>query len=166
MAAVEYKADKPLRERRFKPLDVIITVVVAAIIIILAATLIKQLSLKHEASAARAVTDSMVSAIQKQDATAARKLGDQTFQQQNSVTSLAAQFKQVDTYAAHETAVSDRTTVTNTNAGQAVSVIYRYSGKKPFYVRVIVTKPKGASSWHVANLAGNIKESPLLSNKY
>jgi hypothetical protein len=166
MADVEYKADKPLRTRRFKLLDVIITVIIVAIIVALAVTLMKQLSLKHEAAAARAVTDAMISDIQEQDAKHARSLGDRVFQQQNSVTSLAAQFKQVDAYTGKATAVSDRTTVTNDKSGQAVSVIYKYSGKKPFYIRVIVTKPKGAGSWQVVDLAGNVKESPLLNNKY
>lgn len=166
MADVEFKADKPLRIRRFKLLDVIITVIVLAVIAALAYALITQLNLKREVSAARAVTDRLISDIQKQDASDAHRLGDKTFQQQNSVAALAAQFKAVDAYTAKATAVSDRTTVTNDSNGQAVSVIYKYSGKKPFYIRVIVTKPKGASSWHVVNLNGNIKESPLLNNKY
>jgi hypothetical protein len=166
MADVEYKADQSLRNRRFKTLDVIITVLIVVIIIVLAFTLLRQLSLKHEASAARAVTDQMITDIQKRDAAGARSLGDKVFQQQNSVKSLAAQFKDVDDYTGTASAVNDRTTITNDDAGQAVSVIYKYTGKKPFYIRVIVTKPKGASSWHVVDLRGNIKETPLLNNKY
>lgn len=166
MTDVDSKADKPARAHRFKLLDVIVTVVIVLIIGALAYTLLSQLRLKHEVAAARAVSDQMITAIHNTDASSARKLGDKTFQQQNSTTSLTAQFEAVDTYTAKATAVSDKTTVTNENGVQAVSVVYKYSSKKPFYVRVIVTKPKGASSWHVVDISGNIKESPLLNNKY
>jgi hypothetical protein len=153
------------KKPRSRIIDVIIGLAVLAVIVVLLLTLLSQLRLKHEISAATAVTDRMITDIQKQSGADAHSLGDATFQKQNPTALLTAQFKAVNSHV-HGTAVRDRTTITNTKSGQAVSVIYKYASKPTFYIRVITTKPKGASSWHVVNLSGNPKESALLNNKY
>ncbi len=165
MAVVEPKAVKPTRKRRFRLLDAAIAFAILAIIALLLHALLSQLSIKHEVSAATAVTDAMITDIQKQHATAAYALGDTLFQKQNSVKSLTAQFAEVASFA-HGSATREHTTVTNDKSGQAVSVIYKYSQKPTLYIRVIAAKPAGATSWHVVNLNGNTKETPLLNNKY
>jgi uncharacterized protein YneF (UPF0154 family) len=153
------------KKRRLRVLDIAIAVVVVLIVGFLVHTLLTQLSLKHEVSGATAVTDQMITDIQKQNGTNAHTLGDSSFQKQNPASLLTAQFKAVNSHV-HGSAVRDHTTVTNDKTGQAVSVIYKYADKPTFYIRVIVTKPKGASAWHVVNLNGNTKETALLSNKY
>lgn len=156
---------EPTKKTRSRLPDAVIIVVVVLIIGFLVHALISQLSLKHEVSSATAVTDQMITNIQKQNGTAAHALGDSTFQAKNSAAELTTVFKSVNSHT-HGTAVRDHTTVTNDETGQAVSVIYKYADKPTFYIRVIATKPKGASSWHVVNLSGNVKETPLLNNKY
>jgi hypothetical protein len=165
MTDVEYKADKLLKKRRLRSTDGLILVVVVVIIGFLLHTLLSQISLKHEVSGATAVTDRMITDIQKQNGADARNLGDKSFQAKNNAADLSSLFKAVNSHT-HGTAIRDHTTVTNDKSGQAVSAIYKYADKPAFYVRVIVTKPKGATTWHVVNLNGNTKETPLLNNKY
>jgi type II secretory pathway pseudopilin PulG len=155
--------DRP--KRRIKPFDLVIVIVVVLVSGILLKTLLNQLSTRHEASSAAEVTSQAIAAIRKHDGVTMRKLGDATFQRQNTAANLSAQFKSVSQLTKNP-AVIDRETVTNTSAQQAASVIYKFPNKPVFYVRVIVVKSKDSGKWQVVNLNANTTEKPLLDNKY
>lgn len=164
MTDVTYSADRQLRERRFRPLPTLIGAVILSVIIILALLVWQRIHVQHDIVAARTVTDAMLIDVQEQDAYAARALGDEKFQQTNSVAALASQFKQIHSYTNGASATSYRSVVRSTSSGKAVSVFYRYSSTKPYYIRLTAVKHSGYSSWKIVNLLGANNENKLLQN--
>lgn len=157
--------DKPPKARGRKIFDIAVIVIIVLICGILLRTLLNQLSLKHEVSSARTVSDLIVNDIRKQNGQDVRAHGDKTFQAQNTAANLTAQFKAAAKLTATTPAI-DRQTVTNDKNQQAVSVIYKFPNKQPFYIRIIVVKPKGSDKFQIVNLKGDTRESTLISNKY
>ncbi len=155
-------AKKP---RRFgRAAEVVVFVIVVAVIVILVKILVSQLSLKHEVSAGRVVTDKTVAALQKQDATTARSLGDKTFQANHSSAQLAALFEAAHSHVTG-TPLVVKQTVANGDKADAVSVIYKFGGKQTYYIRAIAARESGQSNWQLINLSGDTNESKLLITK-
>jgi len=147
--------------RPLRPLDIILIVLFLAICGFLLNMLLSQMKLNHEVSAAKAITNRVISDIGNQNANDVHSLGDSGFQKSHSTASLAALFKQVKSHA-HGAPIADKQIVNNDKYGQAVGIIYKYPDKPQFYIRVVATKPKGASSWHLTQISGNTSESALL----
>ena len=150
-------------KRGVKLTDIIIGVVFVIICGFLLSALLHQLSLKHEVTAAKTVSNRVITDISKDDAADARSLGRASFQKAHSNSQLSALFKQIPNYAKGTPAV-DRQTVTNDKSGQAVAIIYKYPKSPVFYIRVIIIKPTGATKWQLATITGNTTEKPLLNN--
>lgn len=152
-------------KRRLKFTDILIGIVILAVCVVLGKMLVDQLNIKHEAASATAVTDSIIHDIRAKDGYAVRKQGDDIFQTQNTAKNLTAQFTAASSLTKPSTVI-DRKTITNTGKLQAVSNLYKFNGKSPFYVRVIVTRQAGTSRWQLANLKADTSEKSLLNNKY
>jgi hypothetical protein len=157
--------EKPKKARGRRIFDIIVIVIIVIICGVLLKTLLTQLSLKHEVSSARTVSDQIINDIRKQNGQDVRAHGDKIFQAQNSAANLTTQFKAAAQVTASTPAV-ERQTVTNDKNQQAVSVIYKFPNKQPFYIRIIVVKPKGSDKFQIVNLKGDTTEKPLLTNKY
>lgn len=146
--------------RRFNLVDIIIAAVVVIVVIIFGATLYRQLSLRHEVSAAKAVSNQFITDLQHQNATHAHALGDATFQSNLSVKQLGLLFTNAKPYATGAAAIDDQT-VTNRKTSDDVRFIYKFNPSKPYYIRVIVSKTSGSSAWKIINIAGGSTESTL-----
>ncbi|MBC7581760.1 hypothetical protein H7097_02725 [Aeromicrobium sp.] len=157
-------ATKLTKSKQRKFLDILIGALIVLICIVLAKSLYAQISLKNEVKDATSLTNQVLNDIRKQNGTAVQKLGNKTFQTQNTAANLSSQFKEAATYTSG-TPTIDRQTVTNANGVQAVSIIYKFP-KPVFYLRVIVVKDKGADAFRLANLKANSGNKPLLDNKY
>jgi len=155
---------KTSKVKRNKLIDILIGAALIILCLVLAKSLYDQLSLKHEVSAATAITNRVVSDIRKQNGADVRSLGDKTFQSQNSTANLTAQFKAASKLTG-STPVIERKTVTNSDSNQAVSILYKFP-KPVFYVRVIVVKTNGSDKFKLVNLKANTTAKPLLDNKY
>ena len=153
--------ERPAPRRRFRLTEVLLLILLLAIGVFLGKMLLEQLHINNEVHAAKTVSNRVIQDIKKQDAADARKLGDAGFQKAHSETEMTALFKQA-AKVTHGNPVIDKQIVNNDKYGQAVGIIYRYPGKPVYYVRIVVTKPKGANSWHMTSISGNTTEAPLL----
>jgi len=152
------------RSRRLKASDIIIFGVILVVIVVLVATIIGRLSLKHEVSAAQAVSDKVISRIAHDDAAGVRALADQKFQHDHSATELAPLLKPISQIYGQTTPTIDQQIVANTKKAQNVVFVYKYNRLKlPFYVRVTISKPKGNNAWQLVNFGGNADETTLLN---
>lgn len=151
---------KTNKKRRFKLTDILLFVIFTAVVVLLVATLVNQLSLRHEVNSARITTDQLIAAMEKQDAPAARKLGDATFQAQHNTSQLSYIFDQAKTETTGNAKVVKQT-VNNGKVNKVVSVYYGFTAQKPYYVRVTVYEQNGTSNWHVINFSGNASLTSL-----
>jgi Tfp pilus assembly protein PilX len=151
----------PVRKRRgFKLTDALILLVLLVLVVFLVRTLVTQLGIRHDVSAARNVTNQLIGDMQKQDGAAALKLGDKNFQAVHSGPQLTGLFKQAEPYI-KGTPVITKQTLTKGSAAKVVSVYYKFGSNKPFYVRVTASEQNGAPQWHIINYAGNANLSAL-----
>jgi len=153
--------ERPLPKRRIKLSEILLLIVLLALCIFLVKMLADQLSLHHETQAAKTVSNRVIDDIAKQNAADARSLGDSGFQKAHSAAQLTALFKQA-ALITHGKPMIVKQLVNNDKYGQAVGVIYRYPDKPVYYVRIVVTKPKGATTWHMTSISGNASEASLL----
>lgn len=165
--------DKPAR-KKIKLFDIVALALVVIVIVVLAMTLIGKLTLKHEVSQAKAVSDKVVLALAKQDTTAIRSLGDASFQKKNSASSLntALTFQPTDStsavtfgnlYGDSKPTIAHEI-VGNNSRGKHVAMIYRYDKfKVPFFVRVNVGT-SGNSSWALQGLSASSNEAAMIGN--
>jgi hypothetical protein len=117
----------------------------------------------QDVSAAQAVADKVVVAIEKRDGAAARALGDSTFKANNTDASLTELFKDKEVATLKKPQL-DRHVVYTNKQGRTVYFIYKYTALKvPYFVRIGVHDNGAGNDWKLANLAGNIDESKLLS---
>jgi len=153
--------ERPQPKRRIKLSEILLLVVLLALCIFLLKMLMDQLSLRHEVQAAKTVSNRVIDDIAKQNAADARNLGDSGFQKAHSVTQLTSLFKQA-AQVTHGKPLVVKQIINNDKYGQAVGIIYRYPDKPVYYVRIVVTKPKSASNWHMTSISGNNSEQALL----
>lgn len=149
------------KHRQFTVIDGVIFIVVLGVIIVLVVTIMNKLSLKHEVSAAQRVTNHLISDVARQDAADAHKLGDPKFQAAHSTKQLAQIFSSVTDISKNPTTI-DRSIVSNTKQAQTVYVIYKYSSKTPYFIRVTASKLSNSSTWQLTGISGNNTEAPLI----
>jgi len=142
-----------------RPIDIVIFTVIIVIIAILSFTIYNKLVLKHDVTHAQVTADKVVSAIEHREGAAARKLGDKTFQAQNSDASLTQLFKAKEV-ATLKKPTLDQTIAVTTKNGRTVYFIYKYTALKvPFYVRIGVHN--NHDTWQLINIKGNVDETQL-----
>jgi hypothetical protein len=153
-------AETTRKRRRISITDSIVAVVIIVFIVVLSKTLIGQLSLHHEVSSARVITDAVVVDLQKQDAKSAHSLGDTGFQASYSTAQLQSLFKATQPFIVGSSTITKQI-VSNGSAADAVAVIYRYGSQKPYYVQVIARKIKHSSTWQLYGISGNASQAKL-----
>lgn len=147
--------------RRFKLTDIFVFVVLLVVIVALAITLFGKLNLKHEVSSARAVSDRVISDIGKQNARGASALGDSQFQARHSEMQLKQLFTSTAQIAKGNPSV-DRQIVSNGKNLQMVNIIYKYSSKPPYFIRITVDKTSTSHKWELVGISGNSSEAALI----
>lgn len=147
------------QKRKLKVTDIIFIVVILVVIIALLITLTGKLHLKSEVSAARKITDRLITDISKVNGTDAKSLGTPQFQSQNSASNLNTQFEAVNTHTNGSASVV-RQTVDHKSKPDTVFIIYKYGGKTPYYIRVAAAQSNGA--WHLVSLLGSANETKLI----
>jgi hypothetical protein len=166
--------ETPTRKRRLavRPLDVIVIAVITIVVIALVIFIIGRLSLKHEVSQAKTVSDKVIAALATQNTGTIRSLGDKKFQAKNSAASLSSALtfhpenSKPITFAqmyGDSTPTVDRQIVANNKTGQHVAIIYRYDKLKvPFFVRIETAKMLGSNIWTLQSLSASSNEAGLL----
>lgn len=149
------------KQKRLKLTEILILVITIIIIGLLVHLLIGYLSLKHEVNSAQATTDRVLRDIRTQNASDAYPLGDASFKAKNSKAQLQSIFKAAAPNVIG-TSVVVHQTVANSSKRNDVSIIYKFAGKHPYYLRVIVRQPHGGTNWQLINLASDTAENPLL----
>ena len=152
-------------------MDVLIFVIIAGVIVGLTSFIVHRLSLKHEVSDAKVVSDKTLAAMAKQNTAAIHALGDKSFQAHHTASELddALTFKTTPPIKFSEMygkakPVVDIQSVANNAKGQHVATIYRYDDLKvPFYVRIDTIKPPQAKQWYLQALSASADESQLIS---
>ncbi len=153
---------KPTRRRFIKPSELIIAVVFTAVVAVLTITLANKLTLKHDVTSARAVSDKVITNISKRDGTAIRAQGSPKFQKTYTGTELTQDFRSVEV-ATLKTPQLDRQIVVDAPSGRIVYFVYKYTALKvPFYVRTAVQHQSG--HWYLTSITGNINEAALTGN--
>jgi len=163
------QTEKPQRKLPLKWSDLAIFAVIIGVVTGMTTFIVHRTQLKHEVSAAKAITSQVVSALSKQDTIKLRSLGDKKFQTDNSAASLSAEltFKTTPpiTFGAmygDAKPVIDQALVLNNARGQHVTIVYRYDKLKvPFYVRIDTIKPPHDQKWHLQALGASTDTSTL-----
>jgi hypothetical protein len=153
---------KSARRKLIRPGELIIGALFIAVVAVLLITLINKLTLKHDVSNARTVSDKVIADIQKRDGAAIHSLGSPNFQRTYSATSLTQDFKSVE-IATLKAPALDHQIAIDTPSGRDVYFIYKYTALKvPFYVRTGIAHRSG--HWYLVSIDGNIDESQLTGN--
>jgi len=140
--------------------DLLIGIVLVVVILGLADLLVSKLSVKHEVSSARVVSDKVILDMQKQDATDAYKLGGKKFQQSLSAAQLAKQFDTIKSVTSSRPSVDNQTLYKDHVNGDIVFVIYKFPAQVPFYIRLGIIKESG--QWKLTSVKGSVTESELI----
>lgn len=169
----QHAPEAPKRKLRVRWTDVVIFGVIVIVIIGMAVFIVNKLSLKHEVSQARVVTDKVVADMAKQNTAAIRSLGNKQFQTDHTAAELdsALTFKTSppikfsELYGDTKPTV-DQQIVANNARGKHVVIIYRYDKLKiPFFVRVDTIQTPGSNAWQLQALSANPDESKLLGQQ-
>ena len=142
------------RKLKVKISDLIVFGVLIIAIVVLSYFIITKIQLKSDVNNARAVSDQVITDIAKRDGTAARKLGNPTFQSTYSAAALSAQFKTIEVVTGAKPSVAGQS-VSHGKSGKTVLILYKYPAKlanQPYYVQVAVTEQSG--KWLLTNISG------------
>lgn len=141
--------------------DIIIIGLGIVVAVGLFVVLTNRANLRRDVTAAQAVSDKAITAIDKRDGAAARTLGTAKFKSTYTDRQLTDQFKAV------EVATSQKPTlyqhyVSSGKSGKTIFFMYKYTRLKvPFYVRTAIVKTS-ANHWELSNISGNVNEANLL----
>jgi hypothetical protein len=153
-------SETPTR-KRLKLTELIFLLITLVLIGLLVHLLIGYVSLKHEVGSARLTTARVLRDVRTLDAADAYNLGDTSFKSKNPTAQLQSVFKAAEPGVAGSSSVAHQT-VSNSPEQHDVSIIYKFAGKQPYYLRVIVRQPHGSQTWELINLAGDTSEQSLL----
>jgi hypothetical protein len=141
------------------PGELIVTVIFVGIVVALAIVLVREITLRHDVTNARAVSSKVVNDVKTRSGTAMRSLGSPTFQRTYTASALTKQFNSVK-IATLKTPTLDQQIVVDTPDGRNIYFIYKYNALKvPFYVRTTIEHRSG--HWYLTAVDGNIDESEL-----
>jgi hypothetical protein len=146
------------QRHRISVVDAVIAVFILIFVLFLAKSLLDQLSLRHEVSSAKTVTNSVITDFKNQDAAGALKLGDATFKAEHTQAQLQNLFKTTNPYLVGPPTVVKQT-VANGATASGVGIVYKYGSQHPFYVQVIVRKTKQGNVWQLYSVSGNASEA-------
>jgi hypothetical protein len=162
---------KPKRRQVIKPFEIVLIVGFVIIVAVLLHALISDINENHEVSQGTALSNKVVSSMEKQDTAALRALGTKQFQAIHTAAELYDKltfkttppitFAQLYGKNGKRSIVSQ--TVVNNSNGKHVIVLYRYDKLKvPMYVRIIALEPNGSSHWYLQQLDASPDESTLI----
>src|SRR6476469_8064693 len=144
---MDYPLNEPVSTTRKsrKRLFINLVLVLAFLVVcgVLAKTLLDQLHLKNEVKSATTVTNQVVADIRKQDGKAVLDKSYGSFKSDNSAEFLSSKFSEIKKQTSADSTIRHQI-VTNDNAGEAVSIIYKFESSPAIYVSVLVQKPNGA----------------------
>ena len=158
MPPVPTRAPRP---RRVTQSELILLIIALIAIVVLVKMLFGFVSLKHEVDTAKTLTNHVASDVRSKNAADAFSLGDPTFKSKNTKAQLQLIFQSVDKAIAGTSSIVHQA-VTNSKGVKSVSIIYKFEGRQPYFVRISVSKQDGAKNWQLIGLAGDKDESKLL----
>lgn len=150
---------KKKRRKLVKTNELIIGIVFIAVCAVLVVTIVNKIRLHRDVTAAQAVSDKVITDINKRDGAGIRSLGSPGFQKIYTATELTKDFKSVE-IATLKMPDLDQQIVVDGSNGRTVYFIYKYGALKvPFYVRTTIHKQSG--HWYLTGVNGNADEGAL-----